>query len=60
MVPKEIHNLQTRIIQFTDQKKKLKTYIKARIELSINESTKRPRIYIIVQVLDLSEICRMI
>ena len=36
----EMYTFQTRLVQFTDQKK-LKLYIKARIELSANESTKK-------------------
>ena len=39
MVRIENYNWQTRLVQFKDQKKKLKTYLIARIELSLNENT---------------------
>ena len=39
MVRIEIFNLQTRLVQFKDPKKKVKTYLIVRIELSINENT---------------------
>ena len=38
MVRIETYNLQTRLVQFKDQKK-LKMYLIVRIELSLNEST---------------------
>ena len=40
MVQNEMYNLQTRLVQFKDQKK-LKIYIIVRTELSINENTQR-------------------
>ena len=38
MVRIEMYNLQTKLAQFKDEKK-LKTYLLARIELSLNENT---------------------
>ena len=52
-----MYNLHYRLAQFKDQKKKLQTYIIVRNEHSINENTTRHEIQIMLNYLDMSEIC---
>ena len=53
-----MYNLQTRIVQFKDQKT-LKTYLIVRTELTVNENKLNSRKYktYMLKPLDMSEIC---
>ena len=60
MVRIEMYNLQSRLVQFKNQKK-LTTYLIARTELSLNvKKVKRPEIQVMVKFLEMSEICFVI
>ena len=60
MVRIEMYNLQSRLVQFKNQKK-LTTYLIARTELSLNvKKVKRPEIQVMVKCLEMSEICFVI